>query len=170
MPSKALIRSYTDSDRDAARRLWSELTEHHRQLYQDPELGGPSPGLEFDNYLLREERVATWVAVLDDEVVGLAGLLDHGDSGEVEPVITAEPVRRKGIGRDLLGTAIEEARRRHFLYLAIRPVARNVDAISAFHAEGFRTLGGHLDLTLDLAVRKHQWHHGATLHGLDFDY
>jgi GNAT superfamily N-acetyltransferase len=170
MPFDVVIRPYDNADREDGQRLWGELTKHHQRLYQDPEVGGPNPGAHFDDYLRREDRLATWVAVVDDTVLGLAGLLDHGNSGEVEPVVVAEPARGRGIGRQLLRTAIEEARRRHFEYLAIRPVARNTGAIAAFHAAGFRTLGGHLDLTLDLAARKHQWHQGATIHGLNFDW
>ena len=73
------------------------------------------------------------------------------------------------------GTAsIEEmgvaARDAGYEYLAIRPVARNVAAVRRFHAAGFRALGGHVDLTMDLAARRHEWLPGASLHGLDFDY
>ncbi len=63
-----------------------------------------------------------------------------------------------------------EAVTRGYEYLAIRPVARNVDAIQRFYDAGFRTLGGHLDLTMDLAERRHRWLDGAHLHGLDFQY
>jgi hypothetical protein len=49
-------------------------------------------------------------------------------------------------------------------------VARNIAAVRRFHAAGFRTLGGHVDLTMDLAPRRHEWLQGASLHGLDFDY
>jgi len=170
MPFDVIVRPYVDADYEAGRRLWVELTVHHRRLYEDPAIGGADPGVHFDEYLSREDRVATWVAMVDGEVVGLAGLLDHGESGEVEPVVVAESARNQGIGRHLLDAAIDEARRRGFEHVAIRPVARNIGAISTFHAAGFRTLGGHLDLTLDLTARQHQWHHGATLHGLDFDY
>jgi hypothetical protein len=37
-------------------------------------------------------------------------------------------------------------------------------------AAGFTALGGHLDLTMDLAPRRLEWLPGASLHGLDFDY
>jgi len=30
--------------------------------------------------------------------------------------------------------------------------------------------GGHIDLTMDLAARSHEWRSGASLHGLDFGY
>ena len=68
------------------------------------------------------------------------------------------------------GGVVEEARARGYEYLAIRPVARNVAAVRRFHAAGFRTLGGHIDLTMDLAERRPEWRSGASLHGLDFDY
>ena len=103
-------------------------------------------------------------------VVGLTGLLDHGTSAEVEPVVVTEAVRDQGIGRRLISRVVEEALARGHEYLAIRPVARNIAAIQRFHAAGFRTLGGHIDLTMDLAARRHQWLPGASLHDLDFDY
>jgi hypothetical protein len=65
---------------------------------------------------------------------------------------------------------VEEALARGYEYLAIRPVARSVAALHRFHAAGFRTLGGHIDLTMDLAARRHEWLSGARLHGLDFGY
>jgi GNAT superfamily N-acetyltransferase len=102
--------------------------------------------------------------------VGLTGLFDRGSSGEVEPVVVAEAARGQGIGRMLISRVVGEARARGYEYLAIRPVARNVAAIQRFHAAGFRALGGHVDLTMDLAPRRHEWLPGASLHGLDFDY
>jgi GNAT superfamily N-acetyltransferase len=78
--------------------------------------------------------------------------------------------RDQGIGRLLISRVVEEALARGYEYLAIRPVARNVAAVRRFHAAGFRALGGHIDLTMDLAARRHEWLPGASLHGLDFDY
>jgi GNAT superfamily N-acetyltransferase len=103
-------------------------------------------------------------------VVGLTGLFDHGASGEVEPVVVSEGLRGRGVGRLLIDRVVAEARGRGHEYLAIRPVARNVDAIRRFHDAGFRTLGGHVDLTLDLTERRHQWLDGQELHGLRFRY
>jgi hypothetical protein len=39
-----------------------------------------------------------------------------------------------------------------------------------FYDAGFQTLGGHVDLTMDLARRHHRWLTDARLHGLDFRY
>ena len=165
-----VVRSYADGDYDAGRSLWAELTEYHRGIYGDPSIGGDDPGAGFDDYLAEPHRIGSWVAESGGLVIGLTGLFDRGASAEVEPVVVAEAARGQGIGRMLIGRVVEEARARGYEYLAIRPVARNVAAIQRFHAAGFRALGGHIDLTMDLAPRRHEWLPGASLHGLDFDY
>jgi GNAT superfamily N-acetyltransferase len=163
-----IIRDYADGDYAACRSLWTELTEHHRGIYADPSVGGDDPGAGFDDYLAMPHRAGLWVADLHGDTVGMTGLLDRGTNGEVEPVVVTESARAQGIGRLLIDRAAKEARARGYEYLAIRPVARNVAAIQRFHAAGFRTLGGHIDLTMDLAPRRHEWVPGQTLHGLDF--
>jgi GNAT superfamily N-acetyltransferase len=164
------VRDYAEGDYLACRALWAELTEYHRNIYGDPSIGGDDPGAGFDDYLAEPRRIGSWVAESGGTVVGLTGLFDRGPSGEVEPVVVAEAARDRGIGRMLIGRVVEEARANGYQYLAIRPVARNVAAIRRFHAAGFRALGGHVDLTMDLAARRHEWLPGASLHGLDFDY
>ena len=165
-----LVRDYSEGDYGACRSLWAELTEYHRNIYGDPSIGGDDPGAGFDDYLASSERVGSWVAESHGRVVGLTGLLDRGTSGEVEPVVVTEAARDHGIGRILISRVVEEARARGYEYLAIRPVARNVAAVRRFYAAGFRALGGHIDLTMDLAARRHEWLPGASVHGLDFHY
>jgi GNAT superfamily N-acetyltransferase len=164
------VREYAPGDYHVCRGLWAELTDHHRQLYGDPSIGGDDPGSGFDEYLEIPQRVNSWVAVIDADVVGLTGLLDHGASGEVEPVVVTNARRRQGIGQTLIERVAAEASRRGYEYLTIRPVARNVTAIQSFYGAGFRTLGGHIDLTMDLRGRRHSWMEGVKLHGLDFRY
>jgi GNAT superfamily N-acetyltransferase len=168
--SDVIVRDYANGDYDACRSLWAELTEYHRGIYGDPSIGGDDPGAGFDDYLAEPQRAGSWVAESHGRVIGLTGLFNRGTSGEVEPVVVAEAARGRGIGRMLISRVAAEARSRGYEYLAIRPVARNVAAIRRFHAAGFRALGGHIDLTMDLAERRHEWLPGATLHGLDFDY
>lgn len=165
-----MVRGYTSADYSASRNLWVELTEHHRRIYEDELIGGDDPGSGFDDYLAVPERVASWVAESAGSIVGLTGLFDHGTSGEVEPVVVAEWFRGRGVGRLLIDHVVAESMRRGHEYLAIRPVARNVEAIRRFYAAGFRTLGGHVDLTMDLAQRRHRWLSGPNLHGIDFNY
>jgi GNAT superfamily N-acetyltransferase len=164
------VRQYAPGDYHACWRLWAELTEHHREIYGDPTIGGDDPGTGFDTYLETPERVKSWVAVMDGDVVGLTGLFDHGTSGEVEPVVVTNSRRRQGIGQMLIEEVVTGASARGYEYLAIRPVARNVTAIRSFYELGFRTLGGHIDLTMDLRDRRHRWLDGVNLHGLDFRY
>lgn len=165
-----VVRDYADADYPACRMLWVELTAHHRRIYQDPAIGGDDPGSAFDDYLAVPERVGSWVAELAGRVVGLTGLLDRGVSGEVEPVVVTGRLRGRGVGRLLIERVVTAAVARGHEYLAIRPVARNVSAIRRFHDAGFQTLGGHVDLTMDLAGRRHAWLEGERLHGLDFRY
>jgi GNAT superfamily N-acetyltransferase len=165
-----IVRDYAEGDYRACRSLWAELTEYHRRIYGDPSIGGDDPGAGFDDYLASSQRLGSWVAELGGSVVGLTGLLGRGTSGEVEPVVVAEAARDQGIGRILITRVVDEARAHGYEYLVIRPVARNVAAVRRFHAAGFRTLGGHIDLTMDLAARRHGWLSGASLHGLDWDY
>jgi GNAT superfamily N-acetyltransferase len=165
-----IIRDYSESDYPRCRSLWAELTEYHRRIYGDSSIGGDDPGAGFDGYLTTPQLAGFWVAELRGEIVGMTGLFDRGSNGEVEPVVVTEGARDKGIGHLLINRAVDEALARGYEYLAIRPVARNVAAIRQFHAAGFRTLGGHIDLTMDLAPRRHEWATGATLHGLDFKY
>jgi len=165
-----IVRDYAESDYGACRSLWAELTEYHRDIYGDPSIGGDDPGAGFDDYLAASHRMGSWVAESHGQVTGLTGLFDRGMSGEVEPVVVAAAARNRGIGRMLISRVAEEARARGYQDLAIRPVARNIAAIRRFHAAGFRTLGGHIDLTMDLAARRHEWLPGASLHDLDFDY
>jgi len=168
--SGVILRDYTEGDYGACRSLWAELTRYHRGIYGDPSIGGEDPGAGFDDYLADAQLVGCWVAESQDGVIGLTGLLDRGNSGEVEPVVVAEGTRDQGIGRMLISKVVEVARARGYEYLAIRPVGRNVAAIRRFHAAGFRNLGGHIDLTMDLTARRHEWQAGASLHGLDFGY
>jgi GNAT superfamily N-acetyltransferase len=164
------VRGYASADYDACRSLWVELTDYHRRIYGDPAIGGDDPGAAFDEYLADPHRIGSWVAESRGRVVGLTGLFNRGTSAEVEPVVVTEAARDQGIGRALIDAMVGEARDRGFEYLAIRPVARNVAAVQRFHAAGFRTLGGHIDLTMDLRERRHGWLTGASLHDRDFTY
>ena len=69
------IRPYQPSDLEACRSLWRELTQRHRDIYDDQSIGGDDPGPYFDRtYLKRPDLVATWVAEHEGAVVALTGL------------------------------------------------------------------------------------------------
>jgi GNAT superfamily N-acetyltransferase len=163
------IRPYEPSDIQACRALYAELVEHHRAIYDDPSIGGDDPGAGFDEYLVRPERVVTWVATDSALPVGLTGLLWENGEATVEPVVVTRDRRRAGIGQLLLRTAVDEARRRGATDVNINPVARNVEAIRAFQRAGFRTLG-HLQLFMSLDREPAYWRDGIEVHETRFDY
>ncbi|MBX6354443.1 MAG: GNAT family N-acetyltransferase [Micromonosporaceae bacterium] len=166
----AAVRPYRPTDHGACRRLWVELTEHHRELYDDPSFGGADPGAEFEEYLTRIDLSGVWVADhAEDGVVGLVGLLLKGRAGEVQPVVVAARHRGQGIARALLAHVAEQAQRRGLKYLTITPASRNVSAIQCLHAAGYQVLSG-VELTLDLGRRNNRWRDGLNLHDLRFSY
>lgn len=107
---KITIRDYHASDFEVCRSLWVELTRHHREIYEDPTIGGDDPGWGFDAYMDNAQRRGMWVAEVEGQVVALSGLLVRGEEGEVEPVIVSSPYRRKGIGMMLVQHVVQEAR------------------------------------------------------------
>jgi GNAT superfamily N-acetyltransferase len=167
MVEEITIRNYHPSDLESCRSLWEELTEWHRRIYEDPNIGGSDPGRFFDEHLSRVGADNLWVAVQDGSVVGLTGLMGEGEEAEVEPLVVSEPKRRKGIGGSLLEFVVAEARRRGVSVLSVRPVARNVEVIDFFFKRGFVNVG-HVELFMDLS--EGEWKEGLRLFDLDFRY
>ena len=157
------IRQFEPADLEACRVLYAQLVEHHRDIYDDPSIGGDEPGSGFDDYLAIPTRVITWVVVDDGVIVGLSGLLWEDGEATVEPVVVDRDRRRSGVGRRLIETAIEESRRRGASDVNIKPVARNASAIRAFHQLGFQTLG-HLQLFMSLDRDDSYWRDGVDVH------
>ena len=149
-PSAPVVRPFSQRDLADCHRLWAELTQTHRDLYGDPEIGGADPGSAFDGHVAEAGEEGILVAEVDGRVVGLAGLLVHdGGRGELEPVVVAEAFRGQGIGGRLTDAVIAAARARGLRRLTVRPVGRNGAAIRFFHGAGFDILG-RLDLQLEL--------------------
>lgn len=163
------IRPYRPLDHRSCRDLWAELTRTRSALYGDPI--GADPGAAFEEYLTRLDLAGIWVAEHPEQgVVGLVGLvLGARRSGDVEPVVVAERLHRRGIGRALLRYVAAEARRRGLTQLSISPDSRNVEAIRCLHAAGYAVLSS-VTLTLDLAPRAQAWQDGLDLHALRFQY
>lgn len=169
--ARATIRAYRASDHPAGRRLWAEFTEGHRALYPATNGDGESdPGAAFEEYLARIDLSGVWVA--DDPVdgvIGLAGLILRGRTGEVEPVVITESRRGQGIGRALLGHVAIQARNRGLASLTISPKSRNLAAIRCLHAAGYDALSA-IELTLDLTHRRREWRDGVEFQGMRFRY
>ncbi len=164
----ALVRPYDPSDLPACRSLWVALAQAHRDLYDDPTIGGDDPGLSFDGHLARAGAEGVWVAEMAGSVVGFAGLIVEDDEAEVEPVVVSPECRREGVGGLLVARVVAEARTLGVRYINVRPVARNADAIRFFHQAGFVNLG-HVELFMDMRPADgREWRDGQTVQGRRF--
>lgn len=168
----AAVRPYRATDHAAGRRLWTELTEDHQALYPPAggARGGGDLGAAFEEYLARIDLSGMWVAERPEVgVVGLAGLIMHGRTGEVRPVVVSRDVRGQGIGRALLERVADEARRRGMAALTISPSSRNVAALRCLHGAGFDVLSA-VELSLDLGGGSAGRRDGTDFQGLRFRY
>src|SRR4026207_1278517 len=89
------IRPFAPHDAETCRRLWEELTEWHRQIFDSPEIGGEDPGRAFDQHLAQIGPESVWVAVFEGQMVGLVGLIP-GTEPELEPIVVAAHHRHRG--------------------------------------------------------------------------
>lgn len=165
------VRQNRPEDRKQCRSLWRELTEWHREIYDDPRIGGEYPEDYFDKHLGKVEADNLWVAVNGPSVFGLIGLMVVNEETEIEPLMVSKAHRGKGIGKQLVGRATEEARKRGVKLLNIRPVARNAKTIRFLFKQGFTNLG-YIELFIDLtdASSRYAWKSGPTIFGCDFNY
>lgn len=162
------IRKYRRSDYDSCRALWAELTLWHRKIYDDPTIGGSDPGAHFDLHLKEHGLKNVWVADVNGEIIGMAGLVADDEDYELEPLIVSERYRGRGVGWSLAQTLIRAAREKGAHSLNVRPVARNDPAIRFFHGLGFGTLG-HVQMFIDFSpANRQKWKGRTKLAGKDF--
>lgn len=144
------IRDYRPSDVEGCRELWRDLTQRHRDIYDDATIGGEDPGPAFDEYLVHPQFWKAWVADEGGDLSGLCGLLVDGAEAELEPIVVRPAHRGRGIGAALARHAVTEARALGKRFIKVRPVGRNVEAIAFFRQEGFRLLN-RVELAIPLA-------------------
>jgi len=89
----------------------------------------------------------TWVAVLDDEIVGYialgtrTNLATNRHVGRIRAVAVHPDQRRRGVGRALVRRGVEEAAGRGFGKLMLTVLGSNTRAIALYHSEGFHIEG-----------------------------
>lgn len=168
------VRQYEDSDYDVCRnRLWLQLTETHRELYNAPEIGGDDPGLTFDEHLTRVGPERLWVAELDGTVVGLTGLI-VGDistaiepESEIEPLVVDENARGQGIGSALVDFLKEYVPANGLPELVVGTTGRNKLMLEFLKKQGFDTIGT-VNLILQENYSVQNWSYGAEISGVAF--
>jgi ribosomal protein S18 acetylase RimI-like enzyme len=165
---KVVVRGYKDKDKEACRGLWSELTQWHRDIYDDSGIGGANPGLYFDEHLKKVGPSKLIVASIGSKVVGLVGYMEGEEEFEVEPLIVSKDCRDKGIGTMLLNEVKKRvAKQKGVKYLSVRPVARNERAIEYFCSRGFDKIG-RIELFIDFTGR--EWKKDFRLFERQYEY
>ena len=161
------VRGYREGDRDACRRLWEELTVWHREIYGNPAIGGPEPGLHFDEHLVKAGPERLLVAVAGGTIVGLVGYLVAEEEVEVEPLVVSGSYRGRGIGSMLLDAVVKRIEGTGIKFLTVRPVMRNIKALEFFRSRGFDKVG-RIELFVDYTGGN--WKKDLRLFEFDFGY
>lgn len=91
--------------------------------------------------LLGRSDARVIVAETDGDVVGFAVVWFSDGQGELGDLAVAPDHRRLGVGRSLLKTAVEEARRRRVERIHLQVRESNTAARRLYAAHGFRLLG-----------------------------
>ena len=113
------IRKYNSSDFAACRNLWVELTQKHRDIYEDQTIGGDNPEKIFDTYIEKENLYGPWIGLFDGQIIGFTGLLVEGEEADIEPVIISKIYRDQGYGKELVSHAINEAKKLNIRFLNV---------------------------------------------------
>jgi ribosomal protein S18 acetylase RimI-like enzyme len=168
-----VIRDYQESDYNACRALFGELAQHDADIYEDPSIAGDDPGRGFDKYLGRGDRCGSWVAESNGQVVGFTGLIDTvGEEGvaDIDPVVVSADYRGEGIGSRLVQHAVEEAKKKRFRFLTIRPVVRNERAFDLYVRLGFNIVGSVELCQYLVEPSNRKWKSGVTILGHKLKY
>ncbi|MBN1160968.1 MAG: GNAT family N-acetyltransferase [Dehalococcoidales bacterium] len=171
--TNVIMRQYRASDYAACIALYKELAQRHAEVYEDPTIAAHDFKQVFDEYLGRSDRRGTWVAVMDDRVVGIIGLLDRtGEKGvcEIEPMVVSTDSRGEGIGSKLVAYVKEETKKKGYRFFTVRPELRNEQAFKFYVKLGFNLVGG-VELFQDLSPELGRtWKSGIEILGQKLRY
>jgi putative acetyltransferase len=146
MAGEMQIRAFLPADATAVRELFIRVN----RLLAPAHLAEAFEGY-IDRSLVEEiDRLADyyagrnggfWVAVDDDEIVGMFGLEAVGDHAmELRRMYVAPGARRRGIARKMLAFAEEECRRRNRRELQLSTSELQQDALALYRNEGYENV------------------------------
>jgi ribosomal protein S18 acetylase RimI-like enzyme len=81
------------------------------------------------------------LALRDGRAVAEVGVLAVGELGRIEPLYVAESSRRQGLGRTMMGRALEICSRSLFKHIFLSCLPDNAPAQALYAALGFRKVG-----------------------------
>ena len=123
-----MIREMNASDIDAVAALEAEI------------FSMPWSARGFADTLHRED-VLFLVACEGENLLGYVGVYCTADEGEITNVAVAQPARRRGVGRALIGELIRELADREIFRIVLEVRASNEPAIRLYEQEGFAVAG-----------------------------
>ena len=93
-------------------------------------------------YEIEQNRVARCYVMREEErVVGYICVWEVADEMHITNIAVHPTARRRGIGRGLLGSVLEDARRRSMRLLVLEVRPSNVEARALYDSFGFRVVG-----------------------------
>lgn len=123
-----MIREMSASDIDAVAALEAEI------------FSMPWSARGFADTLHRED-VLFLVACDGEKLLGYVGVYCTADEGEITNVAVAQPARRRGVGRALIGELIRALADREIFRIVLEVRASNEPAICLYEQEGFAVVG-----------------------------
>ncbi|MFW9789432.1 MAG: GNAT family N-acetyltransferase [Candidatus Thorarchaeota archaeon] len=140
------IRLANSSDASSISNLYSEVWSEYADRFPDELLRSrtPSPG----ETLLWLETDTYFVAVTEDELVGVVGCISKHGTLYLTHMVVKVGHRRQGIGQALVETVIETARKRKAKKVWLNTVPFLTEAISLYKKNGFKRCA---------YMRKHLW-------------
>ena len=93
-------------------------------------------------YEIEQNQVARcWVARDDGRIVGYICLWEVADELHITNIAVRQDVRRRGLGRALLGRTLEDARQRSLRLVVLEVRPSNTEARALYESFGFRVVG-----------------------------
>ena len=114
---------------------------HARALAEEAAASSEARAADADMLHLDDPHWDAAIALLDGRAVARAGVLAVGDVGRIEDVYVTEAQRRRGVGRTMLGRALEVCARSLFKHVLLRVSPGDAPAINLCTGFGFRKIG-----------------------------
>ena len=97
--------------------------------------------VEVDTLHVDDPHTDTLLALRGDRAVATVSVLAAGDLGQIESVYVAPDARGQGVGRTMLGRALEICARSIFRHVFILVDPANAPAVGLYRAFGFERIG-----------------------------
>jgi len=137
-----VIRKIKQEDNIAIAAVVKQVMEEFNADPKTTILGDPSLHTMYQNY--QEPRSVYYVIEIDGKVLGGCGIrrLDGGDNTicELQRMFLLNEVRGKGIGKQLLGLCLSEAKKFNYKQVYLESLKQMTGAISLYENAGFKRI------------------------------